>query len=281
MFHLSILKNKILFLKQNQCFMTENTLNCKNCGSENIAEYCCNCGQKTITNRNTIRKFFSILLSAFDIERGFFYTIKMLLLAPGKVINDYWSGRTKVYYNPLSLFFVIAGVNALLMVWLGVFDMNVQNTNEIFGIDSQQAMQQKLMGFIKQYLSILNFVALPFYSLSSKWMFSKNKKYFAEHLIMNCYFMTIVTVLNIAIYPVYLLIPQLANSIMLIGAITNIFYFSYALKKTFNCSYLKSVISSILILLIGMAMFMIVIIILTIVFIIIFKLFGGELKNLV
>ena len=81
---------------------TLNTQICKNCGSENIESFCPKCGQKTYTERYTLKSFFGIIMHTFDIKKGFFHTLKMLFIDPGKIVHEYLNGRTKDYFNPLK-----------------------------------------------------------------------------------------------------------------------------------------------------------------------------------
>ena len=140
--------------------MSTSQLTCKNCGSDRVAEFCSHCGQKTITSRYTTKSFFIKFLSAFNLEKGFLYTIKMLFINPGELINSYWEGKTKSYYNPLNYLLILIGAGTVLILWLGIFDVNVQSTNEALGINHANAktmgLQKAMMDYTVQYTNIIS-----------------------------------------------------------------------------------------------------------------------------
>ena len=74
---------------------------CINCQSILGGHICHECGQKRLEQRwstpGLIRQFFEQLT---NLERGFLFTIKELLVNPGQVVHNYWKGKTIPYYNP-------------------------------------------------------------------------------------------------------------------------------------------------------------------------------------
>ena len=123
----------------------EKTQVCKNCNSVHINNYCSDCGQKIYTKRFTLKNFFFVFLDAFNIEKGFLYTLRMLFTQPGKVINDYISGKTKSYFNPLKYVLIIAGIFAFLVVSTGIIDTSIKTTNEVVYNSSEVMKQQQEM----------------------------------------------------------------------------------------------------------------------------------------
>ena len=231
---------------------------CKNCGSENTESYCAKCGQKTYTERFTLKAFFRVFLNAFDIEKGFFYTLKMLFIDPGKIVHEYLNGRTKDYFNPLKYLIIIAGIDAILMVWLNVFDADMDNTSKLLRqIGEPSELQQKLTLFTKQYLNLISILMVPFISLVSKWYYKKHKLFYGEHLIIICFLYAQILIIAIAIYPIYLVFPALYNYVILIPYVILVLYFSYALYKIFKSTFFKSFIGAILINVIGAIFFFI------------------------
>jgi len=240
--------------------MSTNQIVCKNCGSNQVAEFCSDCGQKTITKRFTTKGFFHKFLSAFNIEKGFFYTMKLLFTNPGEVVNSYLAGKTKSYYNPLNYLIIVAGIGTALVIWLGIFDANMENTNEMLGINSDKnavGIQKKLIEHVKQYINIITMLMLPFMSLFSKWYYHRRKLFYGEHLILNSFLFAQTTVISILLIPFYIAIPFLTGYYSLIGFIVIIAYYSYALKSIFKNTFLKSTLGAITIFIGGYLLFMI------------------------
>ncbi len=264
--------------------MNTNQLTCKNCGSEQVAEFCCHCGQKTMTERYTTKSFLIKFLSAFNFEKGFFYTMKMLFVNPGELVNNYLSGKTKVYYNPLNYLLLVTGVGAALVIWLGIFDANIQGTNEVLGINKNPkdvALQRNTLEFMKQYINIISLFLLPFISLFSKWFFHKRKLFYGEHLILNSFVLGQSSAISILLLPIYLVIPTLIKYYSLFGGVLVFTYYSYVFRSIFKKSIFKSILGSFVTLGGGYLLFMILIIILTIIVIIIMVISGGSLEGII
>ncbi|MFC2104914.1 DUF3667 domain-containing protein, partial [Bacteroidota bacterium] len=183
--------------------MTSKNLNmelsntCKNCGSENIETYCSNCGQKIYTKRFTLKNFLLVFLNAFNIEKGFLYTLKMLFIQPGIIINDYIKGKTKQYFNPLKYVLIVAGLFAFLMITTNIFDTSYKASNDALYNSSEVLKQQKndelalqmenkMLEYVKQYMNLIPLIIIPFFSLVSMWFYRSRKLFYGEFLIVNC-----------------------------------------------------------------------------------------------
>ena len=77
---------------------------CVSCNNEHNDKYCPNCGEKNgikkITLASIIEDTFS---SVTNMDRGFLYNIKALILKPQKLITDYILGKRRGILNPISL----------------------------------------------------------------------------------------------------------------------------------------------------------------------------------
>ena len=264
---------------------TENPITeviCKNCNNHFHGMYCNQCGQKVINKRITIKHLFEIAFDSFNIHRGLLFTIKTLFTNPGILINGYLKGRTKDFYNPLKYLLLIASISALLMLWFKLFEANVQNTNELMGFEREATKLQSLVtGYMKNFLHLLAILALPFYSLVSKWIFKKHKLYYAEHLTINSYLFAQITLIQIL--PIFLavLFPGLTKFMLAFGSVIFVAYYTYALRGVFHIKLFKSFLSSIAIYVFGVIMMMVFIVTLTIAVMIVLKLGGVDLKELV
>jgi len=168
------------------------------------------------------------------------------------------------------------------MIGTDIFDANVGNTNEFFGLENQKTkFQSQFNDYIKNFLNIIPFLTLPFYSLISKWVFKKYKLYYAEHLIMNCYLFGQTTLISLFSLFVVYLVPSLIVFFQLFGIAIFVTYFTYSLKSVFKTSIIKSFFASITIYLLGMLLFFIFIVTTTIVVMLVFKLMGFNLKELI
>jgi hypothetical protein len=253
---------------------------CKNCGNHFEGNYCNACGQRVIEGRYTMKHLVHLVLDSFNLQRGFFFTFKMLFTKPGKLVNDYLDGRSRDFYSPLKYLILIASVNALLMLWFDVFDTNVATTNELIGEQPEgNPLQKKLTDYMKSYLNLFSLFVLPFYSLVSKWVFSKHKLYYAEHLIINGYLFAQYITLQMFIYLLFVAIPVLTVFAMPAASLLFIAYYTYALKGVFKTGFFRSLWSAVVIYVLGFLFFVVFISVLLVVVVIIMKFFGMDLKE--
>lgn len=254
---------------------------CKNCNSTFIGNYCSNCGQKVINDRFTIKNFFHVFLDAFNVEKGFVYTLIMLFKNPGRIVNDYLSGKTRTYMNPLKYFIIIAGISAIFMVWFKIVDANVDNTNELLGVDDEALQLAKVMTEIfKDYMNIIIILMIPFSALVSKWYFNRHKLYYAEHLIIVTYIGAQSAVISICIFPLYMIFNALYDYIYVVAFLNIAIYHTYGFKKVFKANLFKSFFGALIINYVGQLLFLISFLLLFFVFIKILELFGVSLKAL-
>lgn len=255
---------------------------CKNCDIYFKGSYCNNCGQKAIHERYTLKHLFNLTLDSFNLQKGFFFTVKMLLTNPGKVINGYLEGRSKDFYNPLKYLILIASINAVLMLWFGIFETNIEATNELLGEAPEgNNFQQLIAGYVRTYLNIFALLILPFYSLVSKWVFKKFKLYYAEHLIVNGYLFAQYTLLQMVTYLLFSFIPSFSKLSMAFSIVVFITYYTYAFIAIFKIRFFKSLVSAAVIYLLGFILFMFFIILILAIAVFVIHLSGFDLKELV
>lgn len=255
---------------------------CKNCKSHFQGLYCNKCGQKLIQERNTLKHFFELIFDFFNIERGLSYTIKLLFTNPGQLINEYLTGRTKDFYNPLKYLFIIVGLSTIFVIWSDIFDTNLENTKKLLGSGNEENNFQSLVdSYVKEYLNLITILILPFYSLISKWIFKKHKQYYAEHLIINSYLFAQYTLMQTIILFIVYFIPGLIKFLDLFGLAVFVSYYTYALRSIYKIKFLKSFVASIGIFVISALLFLLSFLMLGIIVLVVLQLSGANLKELI
>jgi hypothetical protein len=80
---------------------------CENCGAPLTGEFCSQCGQHAIDYRRSILR---VVLDAADSflnwDTKFLQTLKLLLLRPWQLTNDFNTGRRARYVHPLRLYLI-------------------------------------------------------------------------------------------------------------------------------------------------------------------------------
>ncbi len=93
---------------------------CLNCGTEVKDKYCPHCGQPNYEPRESFRHIMTHFVTDYlHLDEKFFSSLKYLLFSPGKLTNEYNSGRRMTYVHPFRLyifitivFFIVQGVNS-------------------------------------------------------------------------------------------------------------------------------------------------------------------------
>jgi hypothetical protein len=93
---------------------------CLNCGSELTGRFCHNCGQENLEPKESfahlVRHFFEDF-THFDGK--FFRTIKVLLLKPGFLTEEYLKGKRASYLNPIRMYLFISA--AFFLIYMSFF----------------------------------------------------------------------------------------------------------------------------------------------------------------
>ncbi|MDX1407484.1 MAG: DUF3667 domain-containing protein [Saprospiraceae bacterium] len=162
---------------------------CANCGTSLHGQICHVCGQELITRRWStrvlVRQFVNHLT---NIEKGFLYTGRVLFTAPGKVITDFWVGRTVRYYHPFRYVIIWTAISLLINFWLGIDDMlqaslQPDQLEQTLGAERLSTADQKF----DSWLNVLVLLLIPVNSYVSQLLFRRHQKNYAEHLILNAF----------------------------------------------------------------------------------------------
>lgn len=178
---------------------------CKSCGTSFSSHFCPNCGQRRFQriNRNYIvDEFKSIFIAS---NKGFFYTIKKLILNPGKTAREYLQGDRQKHYKPVLLALLLATISAFLSYQVMGLDENINQFNqEMYGDKvKDNPIVNSYMGIFKSYYSLIMVGLLPLYALASYLGFKKWGDNYYEHIVANAFFQSIYTVFSFLVFPVY------------------------------------------------------------------------------
>jgi hypothetical protein len=90
---------------------------CPDCGAPSSTRFCGECGRSVDASApaGTAGLLREGLSEALGVERGYWTTLRDLLVRPGRVMDAYWSGDAVAYVRPFKLFFLLAGTYILLL----------------------------------------------------------------------------------------------------------------------------------------------------------------------
>jgi len=132
--------------------------------------------------------------SLTHVEEGLRRTIVDLAVAPGKMLNSYLEGDRKPYQKPFSFLLIVTSVFALMIYFF----------HQYYLIPSATTFQDKLFNKLvileSKYYSWLQIVLLPTYALVSYLILKKAKYNYAEWIVICCYLISFVLILQIPFY---------------------------------------------------------------------------------
>lgn len=202
---------------------------CKNCNHKTKDHYCSYCGQRTSVDKVTFKETFKDLVDAiFSINGPLLTTLKMLVVNPGRIFNEYLSGKRKKYYRPVTFFILMTAIY-LLIRWLIDYDPNSSTLLKVEDPYDSQILT-KARNFMLLNIDKLLFAFVFALGLIMKLFFFK-KHSLAEFLAVSFYLIGVYTVLTI-LNMFY--IQYINKTFQGIHLITMLLYFIYAMVSFFK-----------------------------------------------
>lgn len=166
-------------------------MNCKNCNQVTNGNFCSNCGQSTKVDKINLSNFLKELSeSIFQINRGFFYTMKALFVSPGHSIRAYLNGKRKNHFKPIAYVFTLSTLYFILSqfldseTFLNDFTKGFANGAN----DSEEdAKQLAMLDWFAKHYAYTILLLLPVYTFASYLAFFKTKFNYLEHFVLNAY----------------------------------------------------------------------------------------------
>jgi hypothetical protein len=127
-------------------------------------------------------------------RRRFFYTALDLTIRPAYAIRKVISGHRKYLYSYVNYFILIATITIFLSVryhfFVSGYDLGdqhgyLEDLLNWMGFDRQFRID--FFFYAEEFANIVNFVAVPVFTIASYLAFYKNKHNIAEHLVLNVY----------------------------------------------------------------------------------------------
>lgn len=158
---------------------------CLNCHSELHGKYCAHCGQKASTKRIKFKYFLTDILGrVIQLERGMLFTIKEILLRPGKSALDYISGKRIAYVNIFLMTLFALGVFVLAVKY--DFKLRSWYGEEAPELETNEA-GELIVNFFKANFRYVIVSFIPAFGLSSIIFFRRKKLNYSEHAVLSAF----------------------------------------------------------------------------------------------
>jgi len=167
-------------------------MTCINCHKEHEHKFCPNCGEKTNVDKITFASLIQNGASTItNMDKGFLYNIKSLIVDPKKFVQDYIKGKRKGILNPIS--FLIICVTIYLIA-----DSFVESSGRA-KTDVSTLRSAKLIGYeagiiITEYLKYFWILSILWLSMATKFFVGKYN--FTEHLAINSFVIGLSTLMG-------------------------------------------------------------------------------------
>ena len=178
---------------------TETKITCKACGNTGTGNYCSHCGQSFALRRISLKGLVQDIFHFIThLEKGFGYTLKNLIVAPGHMQRAYVEGNRVKHQKPFAMFFIFLTISALIRYWISNALITFYHADMILEAN-----------FFHQYMVIMYIVLLPVYSLITYLFFFKSGNNYAEIGVMMLYTLSFMFLLSSVISLLILIWPKL------------------------------------------------------------------------
>jgi len=101
------ISDRVLREDQSRASHSEESPDCRNCGTRLLGQYCGHCGQRS---RGRLISLWELISDAFgdlfEIDSRLWQTLHQLMLKPGRLTRDYLEGRRARYMPPFRMYLV-------------------------------------------------------------------------------------------------------------------------------------------------------------------------------
>lgn len=165
--------------------MQKTSENCRNCDAKMLGEYCSKCGQKKFTRIDLKYLISEFQYTLIHTNKGFLYSLKKLIINPGKSALEFIDGKRINHYKPILLCFLLSSTSVLLYKTLINYNSLVENTRfiEDVAVVNIVALPIRWSSFIYMFL-------LPVFSLPTFLALRKQGHNYFEHIILNTHILS-------------------------------------------------------------------------------------------
>lgn len=208
---------------------------CKNCNNYVRGNFCSNCGHPAELERIDGRYIKQEIAQILQFEKGFFFTVKELILRPGRNIREFISENRHRLIKPIMFIFLTSIIYTLIIHLSPAKDVYIDH----------QGLEGKTGGLIfdwfQENYGYTNIILGFFIAFWTRLLFRKFNYNYFEILILLLFGMGIIML----IYSLFAVIEGLGNiTIMQYAPIISIIYISWIIGQFFGkkkvTNYLKA-----------------------------------------
>jgi hypothetical protein len=129
-------------------------------------------------------------LEAFDLDRGFLFTVAQLTRNPARAVEEYLGGRSSRYTDPARYLLISAAITTAAMLLLGV------NHAAPDGLQAgwEEALPPWVLNTMEvhrdltaRYFNLFALAVVPFIAAGTLLFFRRSGRTYPEHLVFNAF----------------------------------------------------------------------------------------------
>lgn len=240
----------------------EAQVRCTRCGEMAVGKFCSSCGARMVPE-NQRDLFKELMYAVTDLEKRFFYTLKVLLKNPKQIIEEYLSGERAKYFPPIRLFMITL---VLGYFWFSVMediftgDRGMYHylketfsdaykpldpkSDKVFSLENFNFFYDEFMKLMNLFYKFLSALAIPVSTLVTYFVYRAKRWSFVSHLVMNTYLVSMQSLLSLALSPFLVFLPINVIQVGYVGFIPiflyNVYTHGQLLKGEKSYPYLRS-----------------------------------------
>jgi hypothetical protein len=242
---------------------------CLNCGIDLMGDYCHECGQKRYERKDRtvgtfIRNFFE---ESFSFDSKFYKSMKFLIIKPGFLTNEYFTGRISSYITPLKMYLFVSVVSFFIVSLISPDDLAslsenfdakefVNNYISSKGV-SYEVFETRFNSELQGKMPLYFLALVILFSLPLKVIYLHTKRLYVEHLVFSIHFFSFLLVMITVSNLLELILPDIAY---LFFFILPFIYLLIADKRVYKQNFILSFFETVILFLyfIGLLVFWLV-----------------------
>lgn len=207
---------------------------CNNCKTEITGKFCSSCGRPKMLKRIDAHYIQHEIEHVLHLEKGILYTVKELILRPGKRVREFIHEDRNRLVKPIIFIIITSLIYSLINNYFHIEDQYVNFNEGKFG------MMEKMLTWIQQHYGYANIIMAIFIAFFLRLFFKSYQYNLFELVILLCYLMGV----GMLIFAVFALIEGLTHSKFVSwGGVLGMIYFIWAIGDFYGrnaLNYLKA-----------------------------------------
>ena len=217
---------------------------CKNCNEPVTGKFCSNCGNPADLKRINGRYIFHEIAHFFYAEKGWLYTVKRMLVAPGDSVRQYLTEDRSRYIKPITFAIVTSLIYTIICHFFQI-DTDTFNT-QLSGEAYQEMLptQTLLTNWVidnNGYATMIIGLLMAFWI---KLFFRKSAYNLFEFFVLLCYLSGITTLISSVLFIIQGLtnLSLISTTVLIVAA-----YYTWGIAQFFDKrkvgNYIKGLLS--------------------------------------